>query len=178
MKIFTSLGPARIPALACPLPWSLAGWCLSELRRNFNESIDHLHQHTACFSIRPGIYCRCGAQSRHTVEAFECLFTKDLASELKAHITRFQPDVIGISIRLVHGFIIDPEAEFNTRHLDLRKRVKQVVECIKQVSSAQIVLGGPGFNYYGRDWLEYWMSTTDSGARRIFLPIIFKPAGK
>ncbi len=30
-----------------------------------------------------------------------------------------------------------------------------MVNRIKRVSDAHIVLGGPGFNYYGRDWLEY-----------------------
>ena len=91
----------------------------------------------------------------HTVEVFECLFAQDLVGELGEQLTRFNPDVIGISIRLVHGSIIDESAEFNTRHLDLRIRVKEIVSCIKRISSAHVVLGGPGFNYYGRHWLEY-----------------------
>jgi radical SAM superfamily enzyme YgiQ (UPF0313 family) len=91
----------------------------------------------------------------HTVEVFDCLFAKDVLSELDEHITRFNPDVIGISIRLVTGDIIDENAEFNTRRFDVRPYVKEIVERIKHVSSAHIVLGGPGFNYYGRDWLEY-----------------------
>ena len=56
----------------------------------------------------------------HTVEVFERLFTNDLDGELKAHLARFTPDVVGVSIRLVHGYVIDETAEFNTRHLDLR----------------------------------------------------------
>jgi len=91
----------------------------------------------------------------HTVEVFDCLFAKDRPSELDGHITRFNPDVIGISIRLVTGDIIDESAEFNTRRFDVRPDVKDMVERIKQSSSAHIVLGGPGFNYYGPDWLEY-----------------------
>jgi hypothetical protein len=91
----------------------------------------------------------------HTVEVFECLFAHDLAAELMAHVSRFAPDVIGISIRLVHAYVIDESAPFNTRHLDLRLQVKQVVDCIRRVTNVPIVLGGPGFNYYARDWLEY-----------------------
>ncbi|MBN1304969.1 MAG: hypothetical protein JXA13_11090 [Anaerolineales bacterium] len=30
------------------------------------------------------------------------------------------------------------------------------VEVIKRVCPAQIVLGGPGFNYFGQDWLAIW----------------------
>ena len=103
----------------------------------------------------PAYIAGAALQAGHTVEVFECLFAQDLTGELTAHIARFAPDVIGVSIRLVHGFVIDENAEFNTCHLDLRVRVRQVVDCIKQVSNARIVLGGPGFNYYARDWLEY-----------------------
>jgi len=103
----------------------------------------------------PAYVAGAALQASHTVEVFECLFVQDLAGELKAHIARFKPDVIGVSIRLVHGFVIDEKAEFNTRHLDLRVRVRKVVDCIKQASNAQIILGGPGFNYYARDWLDY-----------------------
>ncbi len=91
----------------------------------------------------------------HTVEIFECLFAQNINVELKAHIERFQPDVIGVSIRLVHGYIIDEAAPYNTRHLDLRNNVRQVVDAIRQATNAPVILGGPGFNYYARDWLEY-----------------------
>ncbi len=98
-----------------------------------------------------------GAAQRagHTVEIFECLLAEDLFAELKAHIFRFGPDVIGISIRLVHGYIIDETAPYNTRHLDLRTNVSQVVDAVRLATDAPIILGGPGFNYYASDWLEY-----------------------
>jgi radical SAM superfamily enzyme YgiQ (UPF0313 family) len=94
-------------------------------------------------------------QAGHTVEIFECLFAHDLKAELETHLSRFQPEVIGLSIRLVHGYLLDESAEFYTRHLDLRVRVKEVVDIIRQVSRIPIILGGPGFNYYAKDWLEY-----------------------
>ncbi len=82
----------------------------------------------------------------HTVEVFEALFAEDLTGELVLQINNFNPDVVGISIRLVHGFVLDERAEFGTKHLDLRVRVKEIVDCIRRISDAQIVLGGPGFN--------------------------------
>ncbi len=103
----------------------------------------------------PAYIAGAALRAGHTVEVFECLFARDLAGELKTHLARFQPDVIGLSIRLVHGYVIDEAAPFYTRHLDLRRRVKTVTDTIRQVSAAPIVLGGPGFNYYGPDWLEY-----------------------
>lgn len=91
----------------------------------------------------------------HEVEIFECLFAVDVAKELAAHIERFAPQVAAISIRLVHGYLQDSAAPFKTVHVDLRPRVKQVVDTVKKTSNAQIVLGGPGFNYYAEAWLEY-----------------------
>ena len=91
----------------------------------------------------------------HTVKVYECLFAQDLLAELEEHITSFNPDVIGISIRLVTGDIIDERVEFKTKHFDVRPKIKEMVNCIKEISGAHIVLGGPGFNYFGRDWLEY-----------------------
>jgi radical SAM superfamily enzyme YgiQ (UPF0313 family) len=103
----------------------------------------------------PAYVAGAALRAGHSVEIFECLFAQDLSAELRAHIERFRPDVVGVSIRLVHGYIIDKTAEFNTRHIDLRANVKQIVDTIRQVTDAPIILGGPGFNYYGRDWLEY-----------------------
>jgi radical SAM superfamily enzyme YgiQ (UPF0313 family) len=91
----------------------------------------------------------------HTVEVFETLFARDLTGELERQITNFIPDVVGISIRLVNGFVLDEHAEFGTKHLDLRVRIKEIVDCIHRISDARIVLGGPGFNYYGPNWLAY-----------------------
>jgi radical SAM superfamily enzyme YgiQ (UPF0313 family) len=91
----------------------------------------------------------------HTVDMFDCLFAEDPIPELENHITRFNPDVIGISIRTVAGKIVDENAEFWTTPFDARILVKEIVDCIQQISQAHIVLGGPGFNYYGREWLEY-----------------------
>ena len=103
----------------------------------------------------PAYIAGAALRAGYTVEIFECLFAQDLNAELKACIERFQPDLIGISIRLVHAYIIDATAPYNTRHLDLRKNVRQMVDVIHQATSAPIILGGPGFNYYARDWLEY-----------------------
>jgi radical SAM superfamily enzyme YgiQ (UPF0313 family) len=91
----------------------------------------------------------------HTVEIFDCLFANDTIQELEKCITKFNPDVIGISIRTVAGILLNENAEFNMGHFDNRILVRDVIDCIKRVSSVPIVLGGPGFNYFGSDWLEY-----------------------
>ena len=103
----------------------------------------------------PAYVAGAALKAGHTVEVFECLFAQDLLGELEDHVIRFNPDVIGISIRLVTGDIIAERAEFRTKHFDVRPMIKEMVNRIKHISGARIVLGGPGFNYFGRDWLEY-----------------------
>ncbi len=94
-------------------------------------------------------------QAGHTVQIYDRLFAVDLAGELTAQLAKFQPDVVGISIRLVFSDEMDLGAPLGAHHTDLRPRVKEIVDIIRKASPARIVLGGPGFNYYARDWLEY-----------------------
>ena len=102
-------------------------------------------------------------QAGHTVDVYERLFAADPAGELAARLERFQPDVVGISIRVVHGDALDPDAPLGTRYTDLRPRVKEIVDAVRRHSTARIVLGGPGFNYYACDWMDYL--NVDEGIR-------------
>ena len=94
-------------------------------------------------------------QAGHEVSVYESLFAVDLPAELAAGLDGSQPDVVGISIRLVHGDVQDASAPLGTRYVDLRPRVREIVDTVRRCSPAFIVLGGPGFNYYARDWLDY-----------------------
>lgn len=53
-------------------------------------------------------------QAGHDVAVYESLFAVDLAAELSAVLLLFQPEVVGISIRLVHGDVQDADAPFGT----------------------------------------------------------------
>jgi hypothetical protein len=94
-------------------------------------------------------------QAGHSVDVYECLFATDLNAELAEKLAVFQPDVVGISIRLVFGDSLDDRAYLGTRHTDLRPRIREVVDVVRKASPARIVLGGPGFNYYAAEWLDY-----------------------
>ena len=94
-------------------------------------------------------------EAGHEVRIYERLFANNLEGELATVLADFQPDVIGISIRLVFGDELDVDAPLGTRHTDLRPRVKQITDIVRRNTDARIVLGGPGFNYYAHNWLEY-----------------------
>jgi radical SAM superfamily enzyme YgiQ (UPF0313 family) len=91
----------------------------------------------------------------HTVEVFDCYVASKLIDELKEKLSEFSPDVIGISIMFVTGDILDEESEFGTKYFDMRPEIRRIVDTIKQNTNAHVVLGGPGFNYYGKEWLDY-----------------------
>lgn len=91
----------------------------------------------------------------HTVEVFECITAADLLDDLSAHVDRFAPEVIGLSIRLVNGRVVrDGRDGFACERFDVRPQVRQIVDRLRAITSATIVLGGPGFNYFGPAWLD------------------------
>ena len=95
-------------------------------------------------------------QAGHEVDIFDAFQERDRAGKLKAKLVDFDPDVVGVSITTVTTDVRDPEApEFGTRYVDLRPRIRQLVDTVKQHSRARIVLGGCGFNYYSTEWLDY-----------------------
>jgi radical SAM superfamily enzyme YgiQ (UPF0313 family) len=103
----------------------------------------------------PAYLAGAARQAGHQVQVFESLFADDPSGELAAQLAAFQPDVVGVSIRLVHGDVQDARAPLGTRYIDLRPLVRQLVDTARRCSDACIVLGGPGFNYYAANWLAY-----------------------
>jgi radical SAM superfamily enzyme YgiQ (UPF0313 family) len=91
----------------------------------------------------------------HMVEVFENLFTVDIGKDLSNKLAECKPDVVGVSIRLVFGDVLDSNSPWGTKYIDLRPNVKAIIDVIKANTNAFIVLGGPGFSYYEKDWLNY-----------------------
>jgi radical SAM superfamily enzyme YgiQ (UPF0313 family) len=109
----------------------------------------------SCSPSGPAYVAGAARDAGHTVEVFDCMFAQDPMRELKEHVARLEPDVVGISIKSVAGKIVDASTEFHTRPFDARVPVKEMVDCLKRITQAHIVLGGCGFNYYGPEWLGY-----------------------
>ena len=94
-------------------------------------------------------------KANHTVEIFDCYVAPNLIEELEEKLSKFSPDVVGLSITTVTSDFRDTESDFGTKYIDMRPKIKGIVDTIKQNTTAQIVLGGAGFNYYAKEWLEY-----------------------
>lgn len=103
----------------------------------------------------PAYIAGAALKAGHTVKVFDAYIAKDVNSKLKEELLKFGADVVGISIAIVTNDIRDPESEFGTKYFDMRPKIKSIVQTIKQHSNCRIVLGGPGFNYFAKEWLEY-----------------------
>ena len=103
----------------------------------------------------PAYVAGAAREAGHEVTVFDCLFSEEITHELKQKLDEFNPEVVGVSIRTVAGKIRERKPPNDTILFDNRLLVKEVITCIKQHSTPDILLGGPGFNYYGENWLNY-----------------------
>ena len=95
-------------------------------------------------------------QAGHEVNVFENLFAADPATELAARLKEWQPDVVWDFHPSGARRRTGDQVQGEKRYIDLRPHVKKgLVDTIRQNTPAFIVLGGPGFNYYARNWLDY-----------------------
>lgn len=103
----------------------------------------------------PAYIAGAALKAAHEVTIFDYYLSENPLENIKETLDSFQPDVVGISIREVTGDIQDSEGKFKTSFFDNRPKIKEIVNQIKSISNAFIILGGPGFNYFARDWLVY-----------------------
>jgi hypothetical protein len=73
-------------------------------------------------------------EAGHDVEIFDYFLSEDPIAELLEMLNRSQPDVIGVSIRNVTTDILDDRAEFNTKLLDMRPIVKEMIDSARVLS--------------------------------------------
>jgi len=91
---------------------------------------------------------RAAREAGHDVLGLDLLFSKNITEELKETVEEFSPDCIGLSIR-------------NIDNQDIRNSifyvedVKEIVECLRSVTRARIILGGAGFSIFPSETLEY-----------------------
>jgi len=85
----------------------------------------------------------------HEVMGLDLMFSLDPLLELSESISRFRPDCIGLSVRN-----IDNQDKYNSEFY--LTDVREIVDSIKSVTRAPIVLGGAGFTILPLECLEYF----------------------
>lgn len=73
---------------------------------------------------------------------------KEVGAAIASHLTTWQPDLVGISLRLL-------ENNMMIAHRSYLEEAKQVVDQVKTVSSCPIVLGGAGYSLFPGEALRF-----------------------
>ena len=100
------------------------------------------------FPIGAAYMAAVAAQHGHTVDTFDLCFLDALRPALDEKIRVTRPDVVGISLRNLDSSAY-PQ---NTSYID---DYKQLVDAVRELTGAPIVLGGAGFTVMPETIMEY-----------------------
>lgn len=84
----------------------------------------------------------------HEVRFLDLNFVENFTREIALVIDEFQPSVIGISMRNVDNL-------FYARMEFYLPKIKEIVDCCKEKSSARLIIGGSGFSVMPEEILKY-----------------------
>jgi radical SAM superfamily enzyme YgiQ (UPF0313 family) len=98
--------------------------------------------------IGPAIVAAALRAEGHEVRILDLCHEKEAGPAIVSHLTTWQPDLAGISLRLL-------ENNQMIGHRSYLEEAKQVVERVKRVSSCPIVLGGAAYSLFPGEVLQF-----------------------
>ncbi len=87
-------------------------------------------------------------EDRHQMRVLDLMFSEDAPADVEEAVRKFQPDLVGLSIRN-----LDNQSYFNP--VWNLPGVRDIVERIRESSDATILCGGPAFSILPAECLEY-----------------------
>ena len=84
----------------------------------------------------------------HTFRVLDFMFAADPLGQLRREIAEFQPEIIGLSVRNIDN-------QDSHRTVSYFPEVKELVDRLRELTPAPIVLGGGGFSVMPREFLEF-----------------------
>ena len=87
-------------------------------------------------------------EEQHTLRVLDLMFAEDAVSEVADAVSEFEPDLIGLSIRN-----LDNQSSLNP--VWNLPAVRDIIERIRQISSAKTLIGGPAFSIMPSECLDY-----------------------
>ena len=79
------------------------------------------------------------SKAGHEIDVADLCFGRHPINELRAQVARFQPDIIGLSLRNVDNAAYPLTVDYLALH-------REVIDALHAASSAPVVLGGSGFS--------------------------------
>ena len=87
-------------------------------------------------------------EERHTLRVLDLMFADDAVAEVAEAVSEFEPDLIGLSIRN-----LDNQSSLNP--VWNLPAVRDIIERIRQMSSAKTLIGGPAFSIMPSECFDY-----------------------
>ncbi|OGP92815.1 MAG: B12-binding domain-containing radical SAM protein [Deltaproteobacteria bacterium RBG_16_48_10] len=84
----------------------------------------------------------------HPIEVIDLCFSQDISVDLKSTLHRFQPDLIGISVRNLDNLTYPTSVSY-------LKEVEQVIGICRQCGSSRRVIGGSGYSLAPKELLRH-----------------------
>ncbi len=78
-------------------------------------------------------------EAGHSIEAIDLCFSQDVQQELEGVLQRFQPEVIGLSLRNLDNLTYPNSISY-------LKEVEEIIQVCRRFSRAKLVMGGSGFS--------------------------------
>jgi len=85
----------------------------------------------------------------HPVEVIDLCFSQEVLADLKKTLQRFQPDLIGISLRNLDNLTYPTSVSY-------LKEVEEVIGTCRQFNSSRLVIGGSGYSLAPKELLEHF----------------------
>ena len=84
----------------------------------------------------------------YRIEVLDLCFSQDPSVELKETLQRFQPDLIGLSLRNLDNLTYPTSVSY-------LKEVEEVIQVCRQYSSAKLILGGSGYSLAPKELIQH-----------------------
>lgn len=87
-------------------------------------------------------------ENGHPIEVIDLCFSEDVSGDLESMLQRFQPDLIGISLRNLDNLTYPTS-------LSYLKGLEEVIQVCRQFSSSPLVIGGSGYSLAPKELLQH-----------------------
>lgn len=84
----------------------------------------------------------------HLIEVLDLCFSEDPSADLKAYLQRFQPGLIGLSLRNLDNLTYPASISY-------LKEVEEVISVCRESSGSKLVIGGSGYSLAPEELLGY-----------------------
>jgi len=88
-------------------------------------------------------------EAGHPIEVMDLCFSQEVPVDLKSALRRFQPDLIGISLRNLDNLTYPTS-------LSYLKEVEEVIGICRQYGSSRLVIGGSGYSLAPKELLQHF----------------------